>query len=59
MGLFKKKPDQVSERARQLNAEIAALEAQIKKLSSANDERAGNCDQDQRDGKLRGHFITQ
>ena len=34
MGLFKKKPDQVSQRAQQLNAEIAALEARIKRLSS-------------------------
>src|SRR5438309_6739152 len=34
MGLFKKKPDPISERARDLNQEIAALEAQIKKLSS-------------------------
>lgn len=42
MGLFKKKPDAVSERARQLNAEIAALEAQIKKLSSAGAERVDN-----------------
>ncbi|MBI3418159.1 MAG: hypothetical protein HY043_22955 [Verrucomicrobia bacterium] len=41
MGLFKKKPDQVSKRARQLNAEIAALEARIKKLSSASNEGAG------------------
>ena len=35
MGWFTKKPDQLSARARQLNAEIAALEAQIKNLSSA------------------------
>jgi hypothetical protein len=34
MGLFKKKSDPISERARTLNAEIAALEARIKKLSS-------------------------
>ena len=33
MGLFKKKSDPISERARALNAEIAALESQIKKLN--------------------------
>ncbi len=33
MGLFKKKSDPISERARALNDEIAALEAQIQKLS--------------------------
>jgi hypothetical protein len=32
MGFFKKKADPISERAKALNAEIAALEAQIKKL---------------------------
>lgn len=34
MGLFKKKADPISERARVLNAEIAALESKIKKLNS-------------------------
>ena len=34
MRLFKKKVDPLSDRARTLNAEIAALETQIKKLSS-------------------------
>jgi hypothetical protein len=34
MGLFKKKPDPISDRARALNEEIAALEAQIKRLDS-------------------------
>jgi len=34
MGLFKKKADPISERARALNAEIAALESKIKKLNS-------------------------
>jgi len=34
MGLFKKKPDPLSERARDLTAELAALEAEIKQLSS-------------------------
>lgn len=34
MGLFKKKPDLISDRARTLNEQIAALEAQIKKLDS-------------------------
>ena len=34
MALFKKKPDPISDRARALNAEIAALEVKIKKLDS-------------------------
>src|ERR1051326_5099268 len=34
MGLFKRKPDPISERARALNAEIAPLEAKIKNLSA-------------------------
>jgi hypothetical protein len=34
MGLFKKKSDPISDRARALNQEIAALEAQIEKLSA-------------------------
>src|ERR1043165_1006963 len=34
MGLFRKKSDPISERARVLNEEIASLEAQIKKLST-------------------------
>lgn len=34
MGLFKKKPDLISDRARTLNEQIAALEAQIKKLDT-------------------------
>jgi hypothetical protein len=34
MGFFHKKPDPISDRARALNSEIAALEAEIKKLSS-------------------------
>lgn len=34
MGLFNKKPDPISERAKALNDQIAALEAQIKKLST-------------------------
>ena len=33
MGLFKKKPDPFSERARDLNAKIAALQAEIKRVS--------------------------
>lgn len=37
MGLFKKKADPISERTKALNAEIAALEAKIKKLSSHDD----------------------
>jgi len=37
MGWFKKKADPLSERARALGAEIAALEAQIKKLNSRLD----------------------
>lgn len=38
MGLFKKKEDPISERARILNAEIAALENQIKALDSGKSE---------------------
>lgn len=34
MGLFHKKADPISERAKALNAEIAALEAKIKKLNA-------------------------
>ena len=34
MGLFKKKADPLSERARALSSEIAALEAQIKQLDT-------------------------
>jgi hypothetical protein len=34
MGWFRKKPDPISDRARALTGEIAALEAQIKKLDS-------------------------
>ena len=40
MGLFKKKGDPISDRAKALNAEIAALEAQIKKLSATGEQRA-------------------
>src|SRR5262249_24782817 len=35
MGLFKKKPDPISDRARTLHDQIAALEAQIKALNTA------------------------
>lgn len=35
MGFSKKKPDPISEKERALNAQIAALEAEIKKLDSA------------------------
>ena len=34
MGLFKKKPDPISERGRELNAKIAALESKIKQLNA-------------------------
>ncbi len=34
MGLFKKKPDPITDRAQALNAEIAALENKIKKLNT-------------------------
>ena len=33
MGFFKKKPDPISDRSRQLNGQIASLEAKIKKLN--------------------------
>ncbi|MDB6064498.1 MAG: hypothetical protein JWR26_706 [Pedosphaera sp.] len=39
MGLFKKKPDPISDRARALTEEIAALEAQIKRLDSKLDSK--------------------
>lgn len=42
MGLFKKKSDPISDRARALTAEIAALEAQIQKLSAQKDQPASN-----------------
>jgi hypothetical protein len=41
MGVFKKKPDPISERARELNDKIAALEAQIKHLSDEKAPRPG------------------
>lgn len=34
MGLFKKKPDPISERAKQLTGQIAALESEIKRLAA-------------------------
>ena len=40
MGLFKKKPDPISERAKALNDQIAALESQIKKLNAAPEPSA-------------------
>lgn len=42
MGLPKKKVDPITERARALNEEIAALEAQIKRLSAQKESDAGN-----------------
>jgi hypothetical protein len=42
MGLFKKKPDPISERAKALNDQIAALEVQIQRLSEAKDQPAEN-----------------
>jgi hypothetical protein len=41
MGLFQKKADPISDRARALNAEIAALEARIKKLSQQTQSGQG------------------
>lgn len=38
MGFFKKKADPISERAKTLNQQIAALEAEIKRLSSQEEE---------------------
>ena len=40
MGFLKKKPDPISQRAKALNAEIAALQAQINKLSAEKTEPA-------------------
>jgi len=37
MGLFKKKPDPISERAKLLTSQIAALESEIKKLAAQKD----------------------
>lgn len=37
MGLFKRKPDPISERAKLLNEQIAALETEIKKLGEAKE----------------------
>ena len=37
MGLFKKKPDPISERAKMLTGQIAALESEIKKLAAKKD----------------------
>ena len=41
MGLSKRKPDPISDKARSLNAEIAALEAEIKKLDTQLARPAG------------------
>lgn len=41
MGLFHKKADPISDRAKALNAEIAALEAKIKKLNAQSAPAAG------------------
>lgn len=44
MGLFKKKPDPISDRSRELQAQMAALEAQIKQLNSkAQKEQSQPC----------------
>jgi hypothetical protein len=40
MGLFKKKADPISQRAKALNAEIAALESKIKKLNSQSEQKS-------------------
>jgi hypothetical protein len=40
MGLFRKKPDPISERARHLNDQIAALEAEIQKLAERKETAA-------------------
>ena len=40
MGLFKKKPDPISERAKLLTSQIAALETEIKKLAEKKSEAA-------------------
>ena len=40
MGLFKKKADPISDRARTLNAEIAALESKIKKLNEKSAQKS-------------------
>ena len=40
MGLFKKKADPISDRSKALNAQIASLEAEIKKLGNVLEESA-------------------
>jgi hypothetical protein len=40
MGFFKKKPDPISERSKALNAQIASLESEIKKLDEKLQEAA-------------------
>lgn len=40
MGLFRKKPDPISERAKNLNNQIAALEAEIQKLAEKQEQAA-------------------
>lgn len=42
MGVFKKKTDPVSDRAKALNAQIAALEVQIKQLDTELQNRSGH-----------------
>ena len=41
MGLFKRKPDPINDRTRALNAEIAALEAKIKRLNEQVQSSSG------------------
>ena len=41
MGLFNKQPDPITERARALNAQIAALEARIQKLNGQVESKEG------------------
>jgi hypothetical protein len=38
MGIFRKKPDPISDRSRELNGQIASLEAKIKKLNQQLEE---------------------
>lgn len=53
MGLFRKKPDPISERARDLNKQISELEKQIRKLSS-QEKKLPSLEESAKDGSNPG-----
>lgn len=53
MGLFNRKPDPISERAKQLNEKIAALEQQIQKLASQPEKPASPAESVRPESKAR------